>query len=188
MTTSPIRRTSCMSDRGSRLYGILSVGCASVILLLATAHSLAVPIMDDPNGFEGIPWGASLAETDSFGKVEEAGTLKTYELKNGPAMLGPVKVESMRFMTIDGKFARVTVRYEGKTSHDQILLFLQQRYGPLDDTPGQFSVGPVKFFAWQGFETEVTMRYETRTDRGIIFFESQALRSKLSEGNSATVF
>ena len=159
-----------------------------LVLLLSVNVSLAVPIKDDPNGFEGIPWGAALSETDGFGKVEEAGSLNTYEIKNGPSMLGPVKVESTRFMTIDGKFARVTVRYEGKAAHDQILVFLQNRYGPLDYTPGQFSVGPVKFYAWQGFETEVTMRYETRTDRGIIFFESQTLRGKLSEGNSATVF
>jgi hypothetical protein len=46
----------------------------------------------------------------------------------------------------------------------------------------------VKFYAWQGFETEVTLRYEARTDRGIIFFESQALRLTLTEGNSTTVF
>jgi hypothetical protein len=91
-------------------------------------------------------------------------------------------------MTIDDKFARVTVRFQGKEAHDQLLAFLQSRYGPLDRTPGQFSVGPVKFYAWQGFETEITMRYETKTDSGIIFFESQTLRNKLTEGNSATVF
>jgi hypothetical protein len=149
---------------------------------------LAVPIKDDPNGFEGIPWGATLSESETFGKVEEAGSLKIYEIKNGPPMLGPSKVQSMRFVTVDDKFARVTVRYEGKVVHDQILIFLQSRYGPLDHTPGQFSVGPVKFYAWQGFETEVTLRYEGRADRGIIFFESQALRGKITEGNSATVF
>jgi hypothetical protein len=164
------------------------LGPAVLILLLAADISLAVPIKEDPNGFEGIPWGATLSETDTFGKVEEAGSLSTYELKNGPPMLGPVRVESMRFMTIDGKFARVTVRFEGKAAQDQILAFLQTRYGPLDRTPGQFSVGPVKFYAWQGFETEITMRYETRTEKGIIFFESQTLRSQLTEGNSATVF
>ena len=157
-------------------------------LLLTGTIVLAVPIKDDPNGFEGIPWGATLSESDTFKNVEEANSLKTYELKNGPPMLGPAKVQSMRFITVDDKFARVTVRYEGKAVHDQILAFLQLRYGPLDRTPGQFSVGPVKFYAWQGFETEVTLRYESRVDRGIIFFESQALRGKMTDGNSPTVF
>ena len=41
------------------------------------------------------------------------------------------------------------------------------------------------------FEVEIrkmNFRYETGTDRGIIFFESQDLRRKLTESNSATVF
>ncbi len=157
-------------------------------LWLLAISALAVPMKDDPNGFEGLAWGVALAENDTFKRTEDAGRLKTYELTAGPAKLGDTVVPSMKFMTIDDKFARVTVRYEGKAAHEQILAFLQAKYGPLDRTPGQFSVGPVKFYAWQGFETEVTMRYETRSNSGIIFFESQTLRNKLAEGNSATVF
>jgi len=171
--------------RSWRRLGLFAVG---LWLLCSAPGAEAVPMKDDPNGFEGIPWGSTLTESESFGKVEDAGRLKTYELKNGAPTLGTIKVESMKFTTIDDKFGRVTVRYQGKEAHDQILAFLQSRYGPLDRTPGQFSVGPVKFYAWQGFETEVTMRYEVRLDRGIIFFESQTLRNKLTEGNSATVF
>jgi len=60
-----------------------------------------------------------------------------------------------------------------------LLAFLQSRYGPLDRTPGQFTGGPVKIFAWQGVETAVSLRYETRTDRGIIFFENSSLASRI---------
>ena len=35
---------------------------------------------------------------------------------------------------------------------------------------------------------KMSFRYETSTDRGIIFFESQDLRRKMTESNSATVF
>jgi hypothetical protein len=41
------------------------------------------------------------------------------------------------------------------------------------------------------FEVEIRkmkLRSETGTDRGIIFFESQVLRRKMTESNSATVF
>ena len=165
-------------------WPFLAGGILAVLLMCSTV--LAVPMIEDPNGFEGIPWGATLSESETFGQVEDAGRFKTYELKAGSPALGPTKVESIKFITIDDKFARVTVRYQGKDAHEKILAWLQTRYGPLDRTPGQFSVGPVKFYAWQGFETEVTLRYEARVDRGIIFFESQALRN--SEGNSATVF
>jgi len=157
-------------------------------LLLSSLMALAVPLQHDPNGFEGIPWGAALAESESLGKTEEAGRLKTYEPKSTPPHLGSSHVESMKFTTLDGQFVRVTVRYQGKATHDQILAYLQSLYGPQEDTPGQFSVGPVTFYAWQGFETEVTLRYESRADRGIIFFESQALRGNIAESNSATVF
>lgn len=155
----------------------LAAGFCAV--MLTSAAAFAVQMKEDPKGFEGIPWGAALSESETFGKVEDAGRLKTYELKGGPPSFGPAKVESMRFTTIDDRFARVTVRYHGKEAHDQLLTFLQSRYGPLDRTPGQFAGGAVKIFAWQGEETEVSLRYETRTDRGIIFFENPSLASRI---------
>jgi hypothetical protein len=165
-----------------------SLLCLLFSIILQNTLVLAVPMQNDPNGFEGIPWGATFSETDTFKKVEDAGPSQTYELKTGVPSLGPVKVDSLRFVTSEGKFARVTVRYQGKATHDQILAYLQSLYGLLDRTPGQIAGGPVKFYSWTGFETDVTLRYETGTDRGIIFFESQEFRQKITEGNSATVF
>ena len=165
-----------------------SLLCLLFSIILQNTLVFAVPMQNDPNGFEGIPWGATFSETDTFMKVEDAGLSQTYELKTGVPSLGPVKVDSLRFVTSEGKFARVTVRYQGKATHDQILAYLQSLYGLLDRTPGQIAGGPIKVYNWTGFETDVTLRYETGTDRGIIFFESQELRRKISEGNSATVF
>lgn len=169
----------------SRRFGMLLL---LVTGLAWTGITTAVPILNDPNGFEDIPWGAAFSETDQFAKVETAGRLQTYEIKGTAPTLGPVAVDSMRFTTFEGKFGRVTVRYTGKDAHEQILSYLQSKYGPLDRTPGQIAVGPIKVYAWHGFDTEVTLRYETKVERGIIFFESRTLREKLSEGNSATVF
>jgi hypothetical protein len=148
-------------------------------VLLSGATAFAVQMKDDPKGFDGITWGATLSESETFGKVEDAGRLKTYELKGAAPSFGPAKLESMKFITVDDRFARVTVRYQGKDTHDQLLTVLQSRYGPLDRTPGQFAGGAVKIFAWQGIETVVSLRYETRTDRGIIFFENPLLASRI---------
>jgi hypothetical protein len=148
-------------------------------LVLSGSLALAVQMKDDPKGFEGVPWGVALSESDLFKKVEEAGRVKGYEFKGAAPSLGQTQVQSMRFTTIDEKFARVTVRYEGKAAYDQILAFLQTRYGEIDRTPGQFAGGAVKIFTWRGTDTDVTMRYETRTDRGIIFFENPSLASRL---------
>jgi hypothetical protein len=165
-----------------------SLACLFFWLLLLGASAFAVPMQNDPNGFEGIPWGASFSDTDIFVKIEDTGRSQTYELRTGSLSLGAVPVDSMRFVTSEGNFARVIVRYQGSVTHDRILAYLQSLYGPLDRTPGQFTGGSIKFFSWTGFETDVNLRYETGTDRGIIFFESQELRRKMTDSNSATVF
>lgn len=160
----------------------------SPVSLLAAAVALAVPIVNDPHGFEDIPWGASFSESEHFGKVEDTGRLRSYEIKGATPTLGTVPVESMRFTTFEGKFGRVTVRYTGRDTHEKILAYLQAKYGPLDRTPGQIAVGPVRVYAWHGLDTEITMRYEAPVERGIIFFESRLLREQLAEGHSATVY
>ncbi len=142
-------------------------------LLLPVALALAVPMHNDPNGFEGIPWGAAFSESDTFVKVEDAGRVQTYELKSTTQTLGPAAVDSMKFSTID---------------HDRILSYLQQQFGPLDRTPGQVAGGAVKFFNWQGTDSEIILRYDLRTSQGVIFFESEAFRAKFNEGNSPSTF
>ncbi|HVG01255.1 MAG TPA: hypothetical protein VM842_00110 [Nitrospira sp.] len=153
---------------------------AIVCFWLSTA-ALAVPLQNDPNGFEGIPWGAGFSESETFVKVEDSGRTQTYELKGMSPTLGAAPVDSMRFSTIDGRFARVALRYSGKDTHDRLLEFLQHRFGPLDRTPGQIAGGVVKVFDWQGADTEIILRYDVRTSQGIIFFESQAFRGKFNE-------
>ncbi len=184
MINSPTRRSSA-SGWNRPLPALCALGLG---LLLGGTPALAVPIVNDPNGFEGMEWGLVLSEGDQFSNVEDAGRLKTYEKKTAPPTLGQIPVDAMRFTTFEGKFGRVTVRYTGKATHEQILAYLQATYGPLDRTPGQIAVGPIKVYAWHGFDTEVTLRYESAAERGIIFFESRTLREKLAEGHSATVY
>ena len=157
-------------------------------MLYAATPVLAVPLDNDPNGFEGLPWGTLLAETELFVRVEDAGRLQIYEQSTQAPALGTIPVDSIRFTTFEKKFGRVTVRYSGSETHERILTYLQSKYGPLDRTPGQITVGPVKVYAWHGFHTEVALRFETGAARGIIFFESLTLPEKLSDGTSATVF
>lgn len=157
-------------------------------MLSATTPAWAVPLDNDPNGFEDIPWGTSLAEREQFVRVEDSGRLEIYEQTKQAPALGTIPVDSIRLTTFEKKFGRVTVRYSGNKTHERVLTYLQSAYGPLDHTPGQITVGPVKVYAWHGFHTEVTLRFETGAARGIIFIESLTLPEKLSDGTSATVF
>lgn len=150
--------------------------------------AVAVPIANDPNGFETILWESILAEMDGFAQIEEAGRLQTYELSGQPPVLGTVPVDSLRFTTFEKKLGRVTVRYTGQASHIKILMYLESKYGPLDRTPGQIATGPVKVYAWHGMYTEVTLRFESGAERGIIFFESRTLPEKLKDDTATTAF
>ncbi|MDH4154264.1 MAG: hypothetical protein OEV01_10810 [Nitrospira sp.] len=148
----------------------------------------AVPIANDPNGFETIPWGSILREMDAFTKIDEAGRLQRYELSRQTPVLGAIPVDSLRFTTFENKLGRVTVRYTGQASHAKILDYLESTYGPLDRTPGQIAAGPIRVYTWQGTYTEVTLRFESGPQRGIIFFESRTLPEKLKDETATTAF
>jgi hypothetical protein len=178
MTTSPTQRNNRTRLFAGVLFGIALIGTPAT----------AVPIADDPHGFETLPWGTTLLNVEEFVKIEDDGRSQIYERKEQPPMLGNTPVDSLRFTTFAGKFGRVTVRYSGNAAHERILAYLQATYGPLDRTPGQIAVGPVKVYAWHGFDTEVTLRFEAKLGRGVIFFESRALREALTDGTSATTF
>jgi hypothetical protein len=163
---------------------------ALVMLCLfnSSPSAFGVPIIDDPNGFEDMPWGTILSEEDRFTKIEDSGRLQIYERNGRPPLLGTTPIDSIRFTTFEKKLGRVTVRYSGKEAHEKIVDYLQSTYGPLDRTPGQIAIGPVKVYAWHGVHTEVTLRFETRLGRGIIFFESRTLPEKLADETATTAF
>ena len=187
MMTSPIRQIDPSPSLFRGWPTLVAAGFAG-ILLLQSSEAPAVPIVNDPNGFDGITWGATLSDKDRFVSVEDTGRFQTYERRDQSPVLGTTPVDSIRLTAFQHKFGRVTVRYHGKNTHDAILAYLQSQYGPLDRTPGQIAVGPVKVYAWHGFQTEVTLRFESNLDRGIIFIESATLRERWGEDVPSTVF
>jgi hypothetical protein len=166
-----------------------SVAVATGFLsILVASASQAGPMFTDPKGFEGIPWGVAFSESENFVLVDDGSRVKGYELKQGTPQLGPATVDSMRFLTVNGQFGRVTIRYHGKDTHKKILAYFQSKYGPLDRTPGQIASGSVEQYNWRGTDTDITMNYENAPDRGIIFIESLLLAPRFNEGQSDTVY
>lgn len=170
-----------------RLTFLVSV-LAPLALLEPPHFSSAVSIANDPNGFETIPWGSILEEMKAFIKIDDAGRVQAYELNGQTPMLGGAPVDSLRFTTFEKKLGRVTARYTGQASHAKILSYLESKYGPLDHTPGQIAAGSTKVYAWHGMYTEVTLRFESGLERGIVFFESRTLPEKLTDETSTTAF
>jgi hypothetical protein len=96
-------------------------------------------------------------------------------------------MEMMRFLTIDGKFARVVARYQGKQTHAQVIAYMEAKYGPLDRTPGQFSKGVAQHLNWRGPETEINLTFDFQRERGVIFIESRTLLPVFQDAVSDTV-
>jgi hypothetical protein len=139
-------------------------------------------MLSDPNGYHGIPWGAKLNEAADLTFVKSVERQSEFDFKDGIPPLGEAKVETMRFIAIDGQFARVIIRYTGRGTHDKVLAYLQGQYGPLDRTPGSMMRGLNQQFNWRGDTTEVNLVYEAARDRGYVFIESRTLAGKFNEG------
>jgi hypothetical protein len=162
--------------------------CASVLALLCSSELLcssvtfAVNMVNDPNGFQGMPWGSPLPEAPDWVLASSSDRIKEFERKLGPPpLMGDAKVESIRYVTIDGKFARVAVRYQGQAAHQQIMSYLEAQFGPIDRTPGQVAGGFLQQFNWRGDETEINLTYEVKKERGLVFIESRALSQVFNE-------
>lgn len=167
---------------------LAAFGIVSGVILLAPPDVFAVPMTNDPQGFRGIPWGASLSEFPDLILADSNERIKTYNMKNGPSVLGEAKIESMRFIAIDEQFARVAVRYRGKENHDLVLAYLQAQYGPMDRSPGMIMRGHSQQYNWRGMETDVNLTYDGAGDRGYVFIDSRVLAPRFNEGYGDTVY
>lgn len=167
------------------LYAFGASACCllafAILHLSPLSPAWAVTMATDPKGFEGIPWGAGLSESTTFALTYSEDRIREYQLKQESLMLGPIQIQSMKFSTVDGKFARVAVRYQGAQRHEAMLHYLQARYGPLDLTPGQTMAGDNQQYNWRGPETEVNLTYDGKQETGVVFFESRTLGAKFAE-------
>ncbi len=165
--------------------GLTAVGWLVPQFGLRPAHAV-VTMVNDPKGFYDIPWGLPLAGIPSLTLTHAGMLIQDYEWKNGPPKLGDTPVDSMRFSAVEGKFARVMIRYRGQKTHEQVLTYLQTRFGRIERIPGQMLRGLSQQYTWRGTDTEINLTYEANGERGFVFFESRTLAPRFNEGMSET--
>ena len=141
----------------------------------------AGPMTADPNGFYGFQWGALLADVQDLIKVESGEHIQKYELKQGPPKVGDAVVDSLRFVTFDGQFARVTIHYHGAQTHNTIMVHLESVFGPIDRTPGAMMRGLGQQFTWRGPQSEINLTYDGTQERGYIFIENRTLAPRFND-------
>lgn len=166
---------------GTMRFSLLMVGSALWGVLILPSHLAAGPMTTDPNGFYGFQWGTSLSDVQDLIKVESGEHVQTYELKRGAPKLGEATVDSIRFVTFDEQFARVTIHYRGNQTHNQILTHLQSLFGPIERIPGSMMRGLNQQFTWRGSQTEVNLSYDGGRERGHLFIESRTLAPRFND-------
>jgi hypothetical protein len=171
---------------GSAAFRLLTA--FPVMVLFTELHvrpAFPVTMASDPKGFEGIPWGAAFKETPDFAVVESTPRIKGYELKQRPPRSDPLTWIPCGFSRLTESL-RVVVRYQGQQTHDQLLAFLERKYGLLDRAPGQFAEVRAYQFNWRGSYTQINLTYDRKTNRGTIFFDSTELTPAFLEGAGGT--
>lgn len=169
-----IRRQGHHAGRYLALLGL--VLCMSYPL---SVH--AVPMVNDPNGFQNLAWGASLITRPDLQIAKAGPHVSEYQLKDSQPVFAGIPVESLRFLSVDEQFARVTIRYQGHDRHKQILTHLEQQFGSLERVPGQMMRGLNQQYMWRGTDTEISLTYHANTERGFIFIDSRTLAPRFND-------
>jgi hypothetical protein len=167
-------RTTGPSPTSAALFPLLLVP-------LTVGVALAGPMVRDLQGYQGFAWGISLGGFPQFVLADNGTHIKSYEVKGQSPSFGNTPVDLLRFIELEGRFARITVRYHGKDTHARVMEYLQREYGPIDRTPGAMTRGAGQQFNWRGPETEINVTYDAIKERGFVFIDSALLAPRFND-------
>ncbi len=149
--------------------------------LIGPSPAHAVPLVNDPNGFQSMTWGVALTEKPDLEVTTPGPHVNEFRSRDGAPSYAGIPVESVRFLSVDDQFARVTIRYQGTDRHKQILAYLEQQFGSLERIPGQMMRGLNQQYTWRGTDTEINLTYHANTERGYIFIDSRTLAPRFND-------
>ncbi|MYH01865.1 MAG: hypothetical protein F4142_04645 [Nitrospira sp. SB0675_bin_23] len=150
---------------------LLSVFFLWLPALLLAAKPATVPAP----GFQGIPWGSTLAELPQLVLVEPDGRVDIYGYKKGPPNFANGQVEAIKLYSIDSQFARVMIRYRTEETHNRIKQALESTYGKLQHNRGSMIRGLNQEYSWRLEETEISLSYRELGERGLLMIQSRVL-------------
>ena len=164
----------------NKLQPFLSAfGNTLLLVLLYVSVAFAVsPIKNDPQGFDGIKWGTSLHNMKRLSLIDLDGRIQIYQFTNNSFKFADANVESLRLLSIDDKFARVMIRYQGEENHQAIMQYLTNQYGKVIRKPGSMLRGLTQENTWRGDETEVSFNYREHGARGFLMIQSRVFAPK----------
>ncbi len=167
--------------RRTAIRNFLSVLALLLGSILHGPPAKAVPLLNDPKGFQDMTWGTALANRPEMELTRPGSHVNEYRLKTGTPVFAGAEMGSIAFLSVEDQFARVTIRYEGEGIHKQVLRYLETEFGPLERIPGQMARGLNQQYNWRGPETEINLTYQASTERGFIFIDSRTLAPRFND-------
>ena len=152
-----------------------------VVLEASGSPAHAVPMMNDPQGFHDMVWGAALTERPDLEPTRLGAHIKEYRLSSEAPIFAGAEMRSIGYLSVDDQFARVTIRYQGEQVHKQVLRYLETQFGPQERIPGQMARGLNQQYNWRGPETEINLTYQASTERGFVFIDSRTLAPRFND-------
>ncbi len=162
------------------VLGIIGISLLTIPQVLRAERLIS----QDPNGFEGIEWGSSLASQPGLELVEPDDRISTFQFRNTPPRFANIAVESIKLLSIDGQFAKVMIRYQGSQIHKQIMEHLETQFGGLTLMPGSMMRGLNQGYLWRGSNTEINLNYRGLGERGFVTFQSRILAPRFLDNLS----
>jgi len=163
---------------------LLQVAAIALLMAIVLPGQLsAARIKNDPNGFNEYRWGSLLSQYSSLKLVKELGstdfvsTAEVYQKPGETLTLNGVPITQVRYRFIDEQLESVQLHYEGRENRDQLLHWLEERFGKVSASERKM----VNAVQWFGEHTTVTLTYDSSTRRGKLWFMSQALNHRFNE-------
>lgn len=142
------------------------------------------PMINDPKGFQDIPWGTALSSRPDLEPVRSGPHIVEYLHKERPSSFEGAEMTSILYISLDDQFARVVIRYQGDKVHGDVLNHLEDQFGRLDRIPGQMARGLTQQYNWRGPDTEINLTYQASTERGYVFIDSRTLAPRFNDNIS----
>jgi hypothetical protein len=156
---------------------------ALVLAAVLPAGLHAGKIKEDPKGFNGYMLGSSLSDYSSLKLIQDLGSTDfvskagVYEKPGETMTLNGVPIRHVGYRFIDEQLESIQLQYEGRENRDQLLLWLEDRFGRVSASERKM----VTAVQWFGEYTTVTLSYNPRTHHGTLWFMSQTLNHRFNE-------
>ncbi len=150
-----------------------------ISLTLSCTFALAGPLTNDPQGFYGIKWGHSLIESPQLTKFDSQKSLDYYRPRDLAPSIWGIPVTSIKLLSINDQFARITIHYRGEKAHQALLNELESKFGEITHPPGSMMRGLNQEYSWRGSSTEISITYQGLSERGFLAAQSRILAAEV---------